>query len=256
MRFHLREHRRTQQDLVGLRADGPRHRDQNPVDLALLFVEQSLQLVVLLDGFERFHEYSLPGRGGPVNDAGNLAAKLRLHRNHEALAAHGDQIFLGGAFRRQRAQRFAQALLNDAMLALQRPPDAAQFVRGVVGERAIGLDLAAQGFQQRREVVRGQWRGKRRDAGPVAITPGIGLQQRAPGRRALNHGQQRIDLRAFKGDAFEPCLVQQVRRIEQAVEVERAAAGEEVANLRGAPLLDVDPRRVRARLQRQHPGAP
>ena len=142
------------------------------------------------------------------------------------------------------------------MLALQRAPDAAQLVRGVVGERAIGLDFSAQGFQQRREIVRSQRRGKRGDAGPVAVASRVGLQQRAPGRYVLNHGQQRKDLRAFECRTIDSRLVEQTARIEQAVEVERAAAGEEVANLRGALLLHVDPRRVRRRLQRQHPGAP
>jgi hypothetical protein len=42
VRFHLRKHRRTQQDRIRFEADGPRHRDQNPVDFALLFVEQAL----------------------------------------------------------------------------------------------------------------------------------------------------------------------------------------------------------------------
>ena len=142
------------------------------------------------------------------------------------------------------------------MLALQRAPDAAQLVRGIVGERAIGLDFSAQRFQQRCEVVRGQWRGKRGDAGPVAVASRIGLEQRAPGRQPLDEGEQRIDLDAFERRTIDSRFVEQTARIEQAVEVERAAAGEEVANLRGALLLHVDPRRVRRRLQRQHPGAP
>jgi len=39
-----------------------RHGDEDSMDLRLLFVEQTHELVVLLNGLERFHKDGLPGR--------------------------------------------------------------------------------------------------------------------------------------------------------------------------------------------------
>ena len=45
-----------------LLADRARHRDQDAVDLRLLFIEQPDELVVLLDGLDRFDKDGLPTR--------------------------------------------------------------------------------------------------------------------------------------------------------------------------------------------------
>ncbi len=44
------------------------------------------------------------------------------------------------------AQGGAEGLFDDALLALLLAADAAEFGRGVVGQGAVGLDLALDGF--------------------------------------------------------------------------------------------------------------
>ncbi len=78
-------------------ADAAGHLEQNAMDLRLLFVEQAHQLVVLLDGLERLDEDGLAAGAGAVDDALHAALLLDFHRNHEALAADGDEFVLHGA---------------------------------------------------------------------------------------------------------------------------------------------------------------
>ena len=81
-------------DCVGVLAECSRHGDEDAVDLRLFFVEEANKLVVLLDGFEGFHEYGLAGGGCPVDDAGNPASELGLDGNDEAVAANGDELIV------------------------------------------------------------------------------------------------------------------------------------------------------------------
>ena len=94
MRLDLRKNARAEMDRRCVLAERARHRDEDAVDLRLLFVEQAHQLVVLLDRLERLHKDGLSGRRRPMNDAGNLALELGLHGNDEAIAANGDQLVL------------------------------------------------------------------------------------------------------------------------------------------------------------------
>src|SRR5216683_6053976 len=73
------------------------HCDENAMNLGLLFIEQADELVVLLDGFERFDEYGLSGRRRTVDDARYLPFELGFDRNDKSVAADGDEIFLGAA---------------------------------------------------------------------------------------------------------------------------------------------------------------
>ena len=158
MALHLGQHRCSQQDRIRLLADGPRHRHQNPMNLALLFVQQPHQLVVLFDGLQRLNKHRLPRRRRPMNHPRHTLAKLRLHWNHEPLAAHRNQLLLCRSLAGQRAQRLPQALFNRPVLPLHRAPDAPQLVARVVGDRSVRLDLSPQRVQQRRKVVLHQCR--------------------------------------------------------------------------------------------------
>ena len=60
-----------------------------------------------------------------MNHAAHFALELRLHRDHEALAAHRDQLILRAAAFGQLAKRAAQAVFNRAVLPFQSSPDAA-----------------------------------------------------------------------------------------------------------------------------------
>ena len=57
--FYFGEDGGAEVDGVGELADGAGEGEEDAVDLGLLFVEEADELVVLLDGFEGFHKYSL-----------------------------------------------------------------------------------------------------------------------------------------------------------------------------------------------------
>ena len=81
-----------------------------------------------------------------MNHAGDAALELRADGNDEAVAADGDEVFLGCAFLGELAEGGAEAFFDDALLALLLAADAAQFGRSVVGQRAVGLDGALDGL--------------------------------------------------------------------------------------------------------------
>src|SRR6185437_4142180 len=106
------------------------------MDFRLLFLEESDELVVLLDGFKRFYINRLSRRAGAVNDAGDAALKLAAHGNDEALAADGDDLVLRRTFAAKPAQRGAQALLDQPPLALLLAANGGELRQCVVGQRA------------------------------------------------------------------------------------------------------------------------
>src|SRR6185312_5446594 len=93
-----RKHARAGGQALRVHAHLPRESDENTMDFRLLFLEEADELVVLLDGFKRFHINRLSRRAGAVNDAGDTALKLAAHGNDEALAADGDDVVLRRAF--------------------------------------------------------------------------------------------------------------------------------------------------------------
>jgi len=127
---------------------------------------------------------------------------------------------------------------------------------GVVGEGAIGLDLAAQHAEEVGEIVAEQALREGDDAGPVALSFGGGVgEEVAPGGYALHDFEEIADFEAFERGSFDTTLFEQRRGVEEAVEVEAAAAREEAPPLVGALLLGFDPEEVRAGLEREQPGA-
>ena len=147
----------------GVGADLAGEGDEDAMDLGLFFFEEADQFVVLLDGFEGLDIHGLARRAGAVHHAADAALELAAHGDDEAVAANGDDVFLRGAFGGKLAQGGAERLLDDAALAVLVAADAAQFGRGVVGERAVGLDLALDGFGQRTQAA-GEIRRKARSS--------------------------------------------------------------------------------------------
>jgi len=99
-----------------------------------------------------------------VNHAADCAASVGADRNHKALAANGDEVFLGCAIGGELAQGCTQAFFNEPLLAVLFAADAAQLGRGVVGQRAVGLNGALDGLGQRAKAS-GQRTGDRRESG-------------------------------------------------------------------------------------------
>src|ERR1035437_6500784 len=130
-------------------ADLASESDKNAVDLGLFFFDQANEFVVLLDGFERLDINSLSGRTGAGDNARNAALEFAADGDDEAVAADGDEVFLGCAVAGELAQSGTEAFFDDALLALLIAADAAQLGRRVVGQGAIRLDGAFDGFGER-----------------------------------------------------------------------------------------------------------
>jgi hypothetical protein len=81
-----------------------------------------------------------------VDYAGDAALELGADGNDEAVAADGDEVLLGCAIAGKLAQGGSERLFNLALLALLLATDAVEFRRRVVGEGAVGLDGALDGF--------------------------------------------------------------------------------------------------------------
>ena len=77
-----------------LLADSARHLEQDAVDLGLLFVEQSNQFIILLDGFERLHKHRLAAGTGSMHHSLHAPFLLNLHRDDKAFAADRHQFIL------------------------------------------------------------------------------------------------------------------------------------------------------------------
>ena len=84
----------------------------------LFLVMQTHQFVVLFDGLQRLHEHGLAAGGGAVRHSRHPPSLFHFDRNHEALAANGNQFVLDGAAIGQSAQVRLQRLLDRVPLAL------------------------------------------------------------------------------------------------------------------------------------------
>lgn len=191
-----------------------------------------------------------------MDDSGDLAFELSFDGDDEAVAADGDEFVLGAAAVGEGAKRLAEAVLDGAVLALHGAADAAEFGGGVVVEAAVGFDLSAQHAEERGEVVVEQRGGELSDAGPgVAGGVGRGFEQVAPCGYALDDVDEVADLGGFQGGTVDAGFVERDGGVEEAAEVEAAAAGEHAAEFGGALLLLVDPGEVAGGLQGEDPGA-
>ena len=107
------------------------HLDLRPVDaqqfgelaqdaqrLSLLLFPQPNQLVVQVDGLQRFHEQRMPAAAGAVDDAVHFALLARHHRNHEAIVAKRDELFLQRAVVMMCPQESLERGLNLFLLPL------------------------------------------------------------------------------------------------------------------------------------------
>ena len=255
--FDFGEDGGAEMDGGGVLAEGAGHGDEDAVDLGLFFVEEADEFVVLLDGFEGFDEDGLAGGRRAVDDAGDVALELGFDGDDEAVAANGDEVVLGAAAFAEAAEGFAEALFDGAVLAFHGAADAAEFGGGVVVEAAVGFDLAAEQAEERGEVVVGGAGGERGDAGPVvagAARVAGSMRLRHAATRSTTVRRSRISV-AFEGGAVDAGFVEEDGGVEEAVELEAAAAGEHGAHLGGALLLLVDPGEVGAGFECEDPGA-
>ena len=136
------------------------------------------EFVVLLDGFERLDEDGLAGRGRAVDDAGDLRRNSAL----TGMTKRSPRTVMRSSWVRAFAASARSDLRRLSSMARCWRSMARRMRRssGLASSEsdAVGLDLAAQGLQQRGEVVLEQRRGERGDAGP-ACAGGSGRRVRA-----------------------------------------------------------------------------
>jgi len=89
-------------------ADETGHLQQDAMNLSLLFLQQSHELVILLNGFQRLDKDGLPARTRAVNYTLHSPLLLDFHRDDEALTPNGDQFLLNRSAFGQSAQICAQ----------------------------------------------------------------------------------------------------------------------------------------------------
>jgi hypothetical protein len=94
LQLQFAQHIHCSQDRIRVLPDSLRHLQQNAMNLRLLFLQQSHQLVVLLNSFERLNKHGLPAGTGAVHHALHAALLLNFYRNDEALAAYRNQFVL------------------------------------------------------------------------------------------------------------------------------------------------------------------
>ena len=180
-----------------------------------------------------------------MDDACDLAALLGLDGDGEAVATNGDELFLRCACVGERAKGTAEGVLDGAMLALEGAADAGELGTGVVGEAAVRLDLALQGVEERGKVGVEDGLRERGDGRPAG-GDGVGRfgSEDAPGFGDLGEGEEVEEVEGFKGGAGDAGLGEEIFGVEDAGEAEERAAGDEVADLVDAVVLEGDPGEV------------
>ena len=213
------------------------------MDLGLLFFEEADELVVLLDGFEGLDVDGLAGGAGAVDDAGDAALELAADGDDEAVAADGDEVFLRGAFAGELAQGGAEGFFDGALLALLLAADAAEFGRGVVGEGAVGLDFALDGFGERLRVKMpaSAAESSERPGSFPARRAGGRLEQGLPGGDVVGEAGDGLELGGFEGCAGDLRFGGELGGIEEAAEGDGDLFGEKEAEFGGELMLASDP---------------
>jgi hypothetical protein len=226
---------------------------QDAADLSLLFFQQTNEVIILLNGFQRLNEHGLSAGACAVNHAIDALALLSLNGNHEALTADGDKFILNGAAFRQPPQVAAQRFLDSALLLFHITADARELSGGAIVERAVRLDFVAEVAQQQSEV--GNLLGEREHADPVRFDGIRGVQSHlSPLRRFIDQQDEVTNLHDLERCAGNARFGQKIVCVEKTGEVEASAGGVKAARFVGQLLLLVDPCAVERWLQCRHLG--
>ena len=202
-------------DGVAVAAQAAGDLEQDAAHLARFFFRQAHQLVIQVDGFERLDEQRVAAGARAVDHAVQLAALAGDHRHHEALVADGDELFLQNALLAVGAQEALERFLDGLLLPLDIAAQAGQRDAGVVGDAAVGQDLALELFQQRAKIAD----GLRAPAQPREALGGGGEQRFGIGGAV----EQREDVEDFLGlqaGAFDAQLVDGGLDVRQAAEID------------------------------------
>src|SRR5207253_7457671 len=94
LQFQFTQNFGRNQNRIRMLADETGHLQQDAMNLSLLFLQQSHELVILLNGFQRLDKNRLPARTRAMNYTLHSPLLLDFHRDDEALTANGDEILL------------------------------------------------------------------------------------------------------------------------------------------------------------------
>ena len=234
------------QNRIRVFADLARHFKQDAMDLALFFIQQAHQFVILLDGFERLDKHGLSAGTGAVHHALHAAFLLDFYRDDEALAADGDQFVLHRAAFGEFPQVAAQRFLDLALLLLDLAANAAQFGRRAIVERAVGQNLVAERAQEAGEVLDAG--GKRGHGGPLGAHRGGRLAHDfAPLGSAVGDQHNVADLSGLKSGSADARLLDQLSDFGQAGEFETSADAAILADFGRELLLRLNPGAIERR---------
>ena len=216
------------------------------MDFGLFIIEQADEVVVLLDGFERFHEDGLSAGTGSVDDALDAALLFDFDRNDEALAADGDELVLDGAAFGQFAEVAAERFLDLAFLFFDFAANAAEFGGSTIVEGAVGQDLVAEGAEESGEILKGGGEGG--NGGPIGAHGGGRLTDDfAPLGSAVGNEDNVADLGGFEGGTGNAGFLDELVDFGQAHEFETSADAAILADFGGELLLVFDPRAIERR---------
>ena len=192
-----------------------RHLAQNPMHLARLFLGEAHQLVVQLDGFQRLEEQRVAGAAGAVDHALDAALLAGNQRHHEAVITNSDVVFLEHAVLPVYAQEALERFLDGLLLALQIAAQPAERDAGMIGNRAVGKDLAGQVRQQAAKFAEsGRARREAREASRG------GRQDGARVRSPVEHVGNLEDLLRFEPRSLDPELRHRGADVGDRVEVQ------------------------------------
>ncbi len=140
---------------------------------------------------------------------------------------------------------------NGALLALLLAADAAQLGRGIIGNRAIGLDGAVDCLGQRFQVVRERNRGFNKAGQSPHKACRRRLQQRLPRRDIVRESGNRLKLFGLQGNLWNARLGGKRGWIKQATKRNGNLFFEQQTKFGGETMLPVNPILVRGGPQSQ-----
>ena len=155
--------------------------------------------------------------------------------DHEALVADGDELFLEHALLAVGAQKALERFLDGLLLPLDVAAQAIERDAGIVGDGAVGQDLAVEGLQQGAEVADGPGaRAEQREA-----LGGRGQDRLGVGG-AVEQGEEVVDFFRVEARAFDVELVDGGLGVGKPAEIDadRGAASGGLRARRDAEVLD------------------
>src|SRR5438067_13524064 len=94
LQFQFTQNFGRNQNRIRMLADETGHLQQDAMNLSLLFLQQSHELVILLNGFQWLDKDGLPARTRAVNYTLHPPLLLGLYGYNETLTPNGDQVRL------------------------------------------------------------------------------------------------------------------------------------------------------------------